>query len=362
MGENQSKADNKLIDINVVDVVRLLTKDRKHLLIWACVAAVIGGIVAFTTPKEYESTVMLAPEESGSGFSGSISSLASMVGMNMKIGQTGDALYPEIYPDLVSSTDFTVDLFPVQVKTKKGDVKCDYYTYLTKHNKVALLDYPSVGIAKIIEKFKAKETVPNKNVKGGAKTPLWLTASQAKVVKAITGKISCSVDKKTNVITIKVKDQDPLVAALVADSVKSHLQVAITEYRTKKARVDLDYMEKLFNEARQQYDKARQTYAAYADANQEVLLQAYKMKEEDLENDMQLKYNIYTQVVEQMQLAKAKVQERTPAFTVVQSANVPSLPSSKSRAVVTLIWIILGLLLRFVVLMWQNRTNFLNID
>ena len=101
-------------------------------------------------------------------------------------------------------------------------------------------------------------------------------------------------------------------------------------------------MQRLFEEARSQYDKARQTYAAYADANQEVTLQAYKMKADDLENDMQLKYNIYTQVVEQLQLAKAKVQERTPAFTVIESAAVPLRASSKSRASMVITYLFFG--------------------
>lgn len=360
MDENK-ETKNKLININIIDVLKVLKKDKKQLLIWSGVAAVLGAVVAFTTPKVYESTVMLAPEESGAGFSGSISSLASMVGMNMKIGQTGDALYPEIYPDLVSSTDFIVGLFPIQVVTKKQDVKCDYYQYLTKHNKMALIDYPFDGLVKLLGLFMAQDTVSKTKGKDSIKTPLWLTKKQKDVADAIKFNVSCSVDKKTNVITIKVKDQDPLVAALMADSVKSHLQVVITDYRTKKARTDVDYMQKLFDEARRQYDKARQSYAAYADANQEVMLQSYKMKEEDLENDMQLKYNIYTQVVEQMQLAKAKVQEKTPAFTVVQSANVPVKPCSKSRLSTIFMWMIFGFFVRSVILMWKNKSLFINI-
>lgn len=66
------------------------------------------------------------------------------------------------------------------------------------------------------------------------KTPLWLTKDEDAIAKTILHNIKCLVDKKTNVITITVTDQDPLVAALMADSVKSHLQVAITDYRTKK--------------------------------------------------------------------------------------------------------------------------------
>lgn len=132
----------KLISVNILDVITLLKKDKRKLIIYSCVAAAIGVVVALSTPKTYDSSVTLAPEESGAGFSGSISSLASMVGMNMRIGQTGDALYPEIYPDVMSSPDFLVSLFPIKVKTLKGDVSCDYYTYLTKHQKSAITDYP----------------------------------------------------------------------------------------------------------------------------------------------------------------------------------------------------------------------------
>ena len=101
--------------------------------------------------------------------------------------------------------------------------------------------------------------------------------------------------------------------------------------------------------------KARQQYAAFVDANQEVILQAYKSKEEDLENDMQLKYNAYTQVYEQLQLARAKVQERTPAFTVVQSASVPIKHSNRSKLSVLLTFLFLGGVLRVIALMVRQR-------
>lgn len=357
---SNTENSKKTLNFNVLTFLDILKKDKRKLYIYCGVAAVLGGVIAFTTPKTYESTVILAPEESGAGFSGSLSSLASMVGMNMKIGQTGDALYPEIYPDLVGSTDFSVGLFPIIVKTKDGSVKCDYYTYLIKYNKNALVDYPKIGLGKLMKMLKPEEKIPTRSGDSKNSGPLWLTTVQEKIVNSIHANVVCQVDKKTSVITISVKDQDPLVAALMADSVKSHLQVAITEYRTKKARVDLDYMQKIYNEARSQYDKSRQLYASYADANQDVILQSFKMKQDDLENDMQLKYNIYTQVVEQLQLAKAKVQERTPAFTIVQSATVPIKACSRSRASVVIIFMILGFVLRSLILMLKNKKQLIN--
>ncbi len=347
----------KIININIADVCRLLWANRRTVCKYAVVAGVIGVVLAFGTPKTYKSTVILAPEESGSGFSGSISSLASMVGMNMKIGQTGDALYPEIYPDLMGSTDFIVGLFPVEVKCDKTGETYTYMDYVQNHQRTALHEYPFVWLNWLKEKLTSDD-----GPAGVHKTdPFRLTKKEFGVAKAIGGKIKCSVDKKTNVITITVEDQDPLIAATMADSVQTHLQHAITDYRTKKAKVDLEYMKKLFDEAKEQYDEARHEYAAYADANQDVILQQFRQREEELENDLQLKYNIFQQVVEQMQLAKAKVQERTPAFTIVQRASVPIKHSNRPKVVTLAIWMFLGFMLRTAMLMWKNRQQFINI-
>ena len=347
----------KIIDISLIDIFRILKADFRKVCIYSCTAGVIGVILAFATPKIYKSTVILAPEESGSSFSGSISSLAAMVGMNMKIGQTGDALYPEIYPDLMGSTGFVVGMFPVTVTRNKTGETYTYFDYLDKHQKKAFYEYPQDWIKQVKDLFTTEEKVPADH----EVDPKHLTKKEFDVAKNIMGKIDCSVDKKTNVITIEVEDQDPLIAATVADSLQMHLQRTITDYRTKKARIDLEYMQKLFDEAYKEYAKARQKYAAFGDSYMNLKMQSYVLKGDELENEMQLKYTIYQQVVEQLQLAKAKVQERTPAFTIVQEATVPVKHSSRPKIVTLIIWMILGFLLRAGILLWRNRQSFINI-
>jgi len=347
----------KIIDISLIEVFKILKADFRKVCIYSCTAGVIGVILAFATPKIYKSTVILAPEESGSSFSGSISSLAAMVGMNMKIGQTGDALYPEIYPDLMESTSFIVGMFPVTVKKSKTDETYTYFDYLQKYQKLAFYEYP-IDWLNSLKEMLSNEDQPKPGHKVDSKH---LTKKEYDIVKGIIGRINCSVDKKTNVITIEVKDQDPQIAATIADSAQMHLQRTITDYRTKKARIDLEYMQKLFDEAHKEYTKARQKYASFGDANSKVVLQSVQSKLDDLENEMQLKYTIYQQVVEQLQLAKAKVQERTPAFTIVQEASVPVKHSSRPKIVTLIIWMILGFLLRVGILLWRNRQLFINI-
>ena len=46
---------------------------------------------------------------------------------------------------------------------------------------------------------------------------------------------------------------------------------------------------------------------------------------------MQLKYNTYSTLNTQLQAAKAKVQERTPAFTTIKGASVPIKPAGPKR-------------------------------
>jgi len=120
----------KIINIHLIEIAKMLKADSKMIRNYSLIAGLIGVILAFATPKVYKSTVILAPEESGSSFSGSISSLAAMVGMNMKIGQTGDALYPEIYPDIMESTGFIVGMFPITVKKSKTGEPYTYYDSL----------------------------------------------------------------------------------------------------------------------------------------------------------------------------------------------------------------------------------------
>ena len=146
------------------------------------------------------------------------------------------------------------------------------------------------------------------------------------------------------VITINVTDQDALICATMADSVKTRLQKFITDYRTSKARVDLEYNKKLSVEAKAKYEQARNRYTAYSDSHRGVTSQSGQTKEADLQNEMNLQQQIYQQVVAQLQQAEMRVQQETPAFTTLQSATVPVLKAGPKRAQMCLVFLFLAFL------------------
>lgn len=311
---------------------------------------VLACIYALSIPKNYSCEVMLAPELSLSGGRSSLSALAQSFGMNIGVkGSGSEALYPALYPDLMNSVDFKTSLFPVEISLEEKDDndnisvrKMSYYDYLLNEQRKPWWSM-AIGsvVGAVVDLFKTTDadSLDNPNT---AVNPFRLTKKQTAVAKMINRKVVCDVDKKTMVITIKVTDQDPLVCATIADSVQKRLQYFITDYRTSKARNDLQYNQKLFVEAKRDYDKARRLYAEFSDANQDIILQSVRTKLIDLENEMQLKFNAYNAIAAQLEAAKAKVQEETPSFTTLQSATVPLKPSSPKKVRMVLIALFLA--------------------
>ena len=332
-----STSEEKLLDFGKLK--QDMRKHKKQYFKVLGITFILSIIYLLSLHNVYKCEVMLAPELTRSGSSNSLLSLANSFGM--RIGSStssGEALFPTLYPDMVSSTDFKTSMFPIQVHKKESTRMMTYYDYLLNEQKYPWWSQAISGTLRFIFSLIASpQEVDNSKL-----DPFQLTKEQKGIADLIEKKVSCDVDAKTLVITISVTDQDPLICATIADSVKTHLQQAITDYRTRKARVDLEYNQKLFRETKARYDRARQAYAAFADANQDVILESVRSKRADLENEMQIQYNAYTQVAAQLTAASARVQEETPAFTTIQRATVPVKKAGPARAKKLLIFLFLA--------------------
>lgn len=354
LGENKKveQPQKEASPVGFMKIYKDLLKHRRLYYKVLPITFVLAVIYTLSLPNYYSCTVKLSPEMSSSRASSGLMSLANSFGFNLGKASGGmgtEALFPTLYPDLVNSTDFKVSLFPVPVtlegNKKKGikDRTMSYYDYLVNEQKKpwfsAILGAPRKLIGWVISLFRSQPSThsPQEEVVD----PFRLTKEQALMVKVINNKVSCNVDKKTMVITIQVTDQNPVIAATMADTVKTRLQNFITDYRTSKVRVDLEYYKKIYLESKARYEEARHRYAEYVDANQNIILQTVRQKQVDLENEMQLQYNAYTQVAQQLLAAEAKVQEETPAFTTLQSATVPVRKAGPSRAKMCLTFLFL---------------------
>ena len=326
--ENQ----NEEKEIDLLELAYKLWANRKMLLIWCMWGVIAGLIIAFSIPKEYTTEVKLAPEIKSNGktsLSGGLSALASMAGISAAGNSGSDAMYPQLYPDIVSSVPFLTGLFDIEVTDKDGE-KYTVRQYLEDETSGPWWGYIMAVPGKLIGLFRSQPEESGDHKLDNFR----LTQEESLLVKALSERVTASVDQKTSVITINAKMQDPMVSAILVDSVVSRLRDFITDYRTTKAREDLDYALKLNDEAQQEYYASQQRLADYVDKNQSLATRSASITRERLENEASLAFNLYNETALQVQQAKSKVQEITPVYTTITPATVPIRPTSPRKGLI----------------------------
>ncbi len=306
-------------EFDLSTLLHLLRKKLKVIVWYTVIAAILGFLIAWCIPKEYESSASIIPESEVSESSG-LSALTNMAGIDLGNGE--DAIGPGLYPTVVCSNKFIVDLLYTPVQTIDGEVNTVLITYLKEYTRRPWWSFFRKSIGKLMKKLNPPIQY---NVRGEGEriNPERLSMNDEMMLEGLKGSISCNMDEKTGMIHIAFRTQDPLVAKTVVDTLMVHLQDFITAYRTNKARIDLVHYQEIEEETHQKYDETQRAYARYCDTHMGSLLQAYQSEMEALETEMSVALNAYTQVKQQVQAAEAKVQENTPAFTIVETASVP---------------------------------------
>lgn len=346
------------MDIDLVKLSLSLLKRWKLYLKTCGTALVIGLIIAFSIPKEYTTTAKLAPEvNDNSKKIGDLGGLAAMAGINLNNTSGSDAISPDLYPDVVQSIPFLIELFPVKVTNKERTLHATLYDYISKHQRETwwsyLLGAPFRGLASLRHLFSEKEEKDN------TVNPFYLTGEQQQVINELRSRIVIFVDKKTLVITVNVRMQDPVISATLTQVILEKLQTYITRYRTQKAKQDLKFTEKVYAEARTSYYKVQQAYAKFEDSNKNIISASYRTEQERLKNEMTLTFNVYNSLAQQYEQDKLKVQEQTPVYTIIDPATVPLRATSPNKVIILMAFLFLALLgtTAYIILKGEDGTS-----
>ncbi|CUQ38995.1 Wzz/FepE/Etk N-terminal domain-containing protein [Bacteroides thetaiotaomicron] len=339
--EIQQKPDNrKDEEIDLIEILRRIIAVRKTIYKAAGVGMVMGIIIAISIPKQYTVKVTLSPEMGNSkGSSGLAGLAASFLGSGSVIGGDGsDALNAALSSDIVSSTPFLLELLNMKVLIPKENIKT-LEAYLDEQSSPwwnYIIGIPGIVIESIKSLFVDTDNpIIDRSLQKGT---IELTREERDKIIFLRKNIVATMDKKTAITGISVTLQNPKVAAIVADSVVCKLQELIISYRTSKSKEDCAYLEKLFKERQEEYYAMQKKYADYVDTHDNLILQSVRTEQERLQNDMNLAYQVYSQVANQLQVARAKVQEEKPVFAVVEPAVVPLFPSGMGKLLYMLLF------------------------
>lgn len=350
MSEQSLERKTEDIEIDLLDIFRRIIAIRKKLYKAAIIGLLIGIIVGLSIPKRYTVNVILSPEMGNDkGNSGLTGLAASFLGGSAGIGSSVDALNVSLSSDIVSSTPFLLELLNMQVIVDKGETKTlsDYLKTESSPWWSYIIGLPNMVIRGTKNLLADKEELSTeKRQQGGI---VALTKKEKEQIDVLKKNITAAIDKKTAITNISVTLQNPIIATVVADSVVHKLQEYIIGYRTSKVKEDCAYLERLFKERQQEYYATQKKYADYIDSHDNLILQSVRTEQERFQNDMNLAYHIYSQVANQLQVSRAKVQEEKPVFAVVEPAVVPLKPSGMGLKIYVLLFVFLSV---FGTLVW----------
>lgn len=341
-------SEDKELSINFVALWKLIKQSKWMLIVPAFIFAMLTAIIVFQKPNEYTSLASLMPELESSSTGGTLSKfagLASLAGVDLSNISTSDAVRPDLYPSVINNSSFYLYLLEQPVRTSDGKLLKfrDFYNQIYDiesdslvNNKIDIIktlrDLLGVAIKPVSATLKKNEQI------------IFLSKADGEIIEELLKKISADMDKKTGIISISVKLPDPLTAAHVAQISINYLTTFVANYRTEKARQDRDFIAQRLSEAKGKFYNVQSKKASYSDQFQAstIRFQSADVARERIESDYRVSSTFYTELLQQYETAKMKVQEQTPVFKTLQQPIVPYEKSGPRRLILLIFAAIVG--------------------
>lgn len=330
-------------EIDLLALAKTIWEGRKTIIKSILVAGILGLVIAILSPKEYTATTTMVPQTSSSGSKlGGLSSLAAMAGFSLDNMGSGEALSPMVYPQIVSSVPFQLELMNTSFTFSEVNHPVslyEYYAEIQKPGALSLISKYTIGLPGVILTAIRGES---KGISSTDKGPISLTKKQEDVRKIIDKQISLTVDAKQGYLTLQASFPEALLSAQVADQARELLQKYITHYKIEKVSDKLAFIEGRYTEKKKEFEKAQARLAYFRDQNKNVTSAVARTEEERLQSEYSIVLNVYNELAKQLEQAKIQVKEETPVFSVLEPAMVPVERSKPKRAMILAIWLFLG--------------------
>ena len=311
---------------------------------------VIGFFVAIMIPNEFSASSTMVPQISDpksklAGLSGGLSGLsglAAMAGINLNTA-TGSELSPRTYASIISSVPFQLELMKTPLNFEKLDSAVTLYDYYIKIKYANPFIKYTVGLPHLIMKTIKGE---KKNKFNTLETkPLYqLTEKQIEVQKIIEEKVGIFVNDKDTYVSIVCSLPEAYAAAQLTRNAQELLQRYITEFKIEKAKVDQEFIQQRYDEAKKNYQDAQRQLASFRDRNKFMATSIAKTEEERLNGEYTLVTGVYSELAKKLEQAKIQVKEETPVFTIIKPVSVPIEKSSPNRPLILAISAFIGLI------------------
>jgi uncharacterized protein involved in exopolysaccharide biosynthesis len=357
--DNHSKAD---IDMNYLELLSLILRRKRVILYFALLGLVIGLLIAYTTPKEYQTTIVTISESEVSGQNlGQMGALAGLAGINMPQIGPQSAITPEMYPEIVGSKDFLHKLmkekFYFQTKGREMTLE-EYYVEERPANVVQKSLNYIMGLPYYLTQLLQNNSEPEEAIVvpypsetlSDPDQPKYITISSQEIYALNQLKKRINIDVSKKVITIRVSMPEALIAAQVNVMVMEELINFVTDYWKLKQTTNFSFVTESLVEAEAKFKEAQNNLAAFRDLNQGIISQRARVKEEQLQSEYNIAFNVFNTLRQELEQSNIQLKRQRPVFTTLEKASVPLGNSIPNKPLIIIVCLFLGMIFGLIIL------------
>lgn len=342
---NINQKANTSDEIDLIALAKTLWEGRRKVIITTAVFMLIGLFVAIFSQKEYTATTTMVPQlNSSAAKMGGLSSLASLAGCNLDMSTSGGELSPTLYPQIVSSISFQLEIMNAKYRFEELQNEVTLFDYYMDHYKpgiFSILKKYTIGLPGVIlSSIRNEDSL--ESVSQIDSEVISISKDQEEIRKVLEEKLTLSVNDKEGYLTLSSGFHQAELSAQIAKKALALLQEYITKFKIEKASAQLDFIQERYNETKKEFENAQIKLASFRDKNKNITSAIAQTELEKLQNEYQLAFEVYSELAKQMEQARIKVKEDTPVFSVIEEVSVPIEKSKPKRSIILVIWIFLG--------------------
>ena len=331
-------------EIDLLAILSKLLKARGFVVKITSAFMIAGVVISFLMPAKYSAGSTFVPMFSSDSKSSGLSGLASLAGIDIGGAMAGNDIAPNLYPEIIASIPFKIELSLVKVPYEGRLITFREYTLTKNIGFVSVLKKYTLGLPRLIlSSLFPKAPVAFSDTKLKEKL-LLVTEEDYLFYNSMDQLISINVDLKEGFIELNVELDDPLIAAIIAQNAQEILQKKVIEFKVKHAKEVLQYNKEQYKIKKAALYAAQDRLNGFKDNAIFFNPTALQTQTSRLESEYTTANMVFLEVAKQLEQSKLQVSKDTPIFSVLKPVVVPNEKSGPKRLMIIVIWSFIGFL------------------
>ena len=172
-----------------------------------------------------------------------------------------------------------------------------------------------------------------------------LSSTERRVYNAIQSAVQINPNSRSGTVVIGYTFPEAKVAAEVTDKIYNTLEEYVSQFKSEKLNDNLEFIEKSYETAREDFLNAQDRLSSFQDANRGLTTASARSMEARLRNEYDIAYTIYRELATQREQAKIAVKENQTILTLVNPPVVPLVKSAPRRSIIIVGFLLLGVVI-----------------